>query len=380
MAEAQSKTPPKKPEVKTPEAKKPAPKKPVGKPGEPVVVTAVNDKHQLCMARFSPCGKLLVGGGMTGEIFRWDAAAADDVFTPLPVYAGHGGWVGAIEFAPTGSRLFSGDSWGRLSAWGYASKETKPLWSVADAHAGWLRSLAVSPDGKTVATCGADRLVRLWDAASGKRIAELPGHVEDVFSVAFSLDGVTLASGDLLGGVKLWDVKTRKVLRECDAKTLAKEDRLQNVGGVRLLRFMPDGKQLLVGGTQPKNGGNVQGTPTLLMFDVASGKQTKLLDLGAGQVYIHDLQFLPSGDWALVLSGNPGSGKFALHKSGEAKPYFETTKLSNCHGVSIHPNGRRIAVMAMNPNSAGNGRTKSKDGSQEYPGNWSPLHILDITA
>ena len=195
-----------------------------------------------------------------------------------------------------------------------------------------------------------------------------------------SLPTAPLASGDLFGGVKLWDVASRKILRECDAKALAKEDRLQNVGGVRLLRFTPDGKQLLVGGTQPKNGGNVQGTPTLLVFDVANGKQAKLLDLGAGHVYIHDLQFLPDGDWALVLSGNPGSGKFALHKSGEAKPYFETTKLSNCHGVSIHPGGRRIAVMAMNPNSSGNGRVKSKDGTEAYPGNWSPLHILDITA
>ena len=354
--------------------------KPLGKPGEPVVVAEVNVKYQLCAACFSPCGKYLVAGGMEGQVLRWDASAADDAFPELPPLAGHGGWIGALEFARTGNRLYTGDSWGRLSAWDYAAQETKPLWTTADAHAGWLRSVAVSPDGRTLATCGADRVVHLWDAATGKKTAELTGHADDVFCVAFAPDGATLVSGDLLGVVKLWDVKTGKLRQDVDAKKLSIVDRLQTVDGVRLLMFTPDGKQLLVGGTKPKNGGNVQGNATLLMFDAATGKETKQLELSTGHVYIHDLQFLPGGDWAVVLSGNPGSGKFALHKAGEEKPYFETTKLSNCHGVTVHPAGKRVAVMAMNPNSSGNGRVKNKDGSSEYPGNWSPLHIVELTS
>jgi hypothetical protein len=42
----------------------------------------------------------------------------------------------------------------------------------------------------------------------------------------------------------------------------------------------------------------------------------------------------------------------------------------------VHPNGIRLAVSATNGGSNGNGRRIGKDG--EYPGNYSPLHILDL--
>lgn len=80
------------PDVK---AKTPPKKKLISKPGEPVVVTAVNDKHQLCTDRFSPCGKFLVGGGMTGEILH-GTPPRPTTPSPLPSYTGHGGWVGEI--------------------------------------------------------------------------------------------------------------------------------------------------------------------------------------------------------------------------------------------------------------------------------------------
>src|ERR1043165_6052025 len=47
---------------------------------------------------------------MTGEVLRWDAAAADDAFTELPALLKHGGWITALEFASSGGKLFTGDS------------------------------------------------------------------------------------------------------------------------------------------------------------------------------------------------------------------------------------------------------------------------------
>ena len=54
-----------------------------------------------------------------------------------------------------------------------------------DAHAGWIRAVAVSPDGKLIASVGNDRLVKLWSLADGSPVRELRGHESQVYNVAF---------------------------------------------------------------------------------------------------------------------------------------------------------------------------------------------------
>ncbi len=61
------------------------------------------------------------------------------------------------------------------------------------------------PDGRRVASAGRDRVVWLWDVATGEAVARLPGHADYVWSLAFSPDGSSLASGSGDGTVRLWD-------------------------------------------------------------------------------------------------------------------------------------------------------------------------------
>ncbi|MFF3820593.1 WD40 repeat domain-containing protein [Streptomyces bluensis] len=66
--------------------------------------------------------------------------------------------------------------------------------------------MAISPDGRTLATSSDDDTVRLWDVATGEVRPTFTGHTGPVYAVAFGPDGRTLATGSWDKTVRLWDV------------------------------------------------------------------------------------------------------------------------------------------------------------------------------
>jgi WD40 repeat protein len=86
-----------------------------------------------------------------------------------------------------------------------------PLHRLAS-HKDTVYAVAFSPDNKLLATCGYDRLVKLWDVANGKLVHELKDHSDAVYGVAFNAGGTLLASGAADRAVKVWDVATGKRL------------------------------------------------------------------------------------------------------------------------------------------------------------------------
>ena len=64
-----------------------------------------------------------------------------------------------------------------------------------------LRPRGVAGSGRAV---GRDRLVRLWDVATGEELVRLPGHSDYVYSLAFSPDGKTLVSSSGDTTLRLW--------------------------------------------------------------------------------------------------------------------------------------------------------------------------------
>lgn len=333
----------------------------------------VSTDRQLCIVRYSPCGKVLAAGDYVGGISRWDASA--DKLVSMEPLVGHAGWVQSLAFHPDGKTLFSADSWGRLCAWSFAEKTTKPLWTVAGAHAGWVRKIALSPDGKALASCDNKGVVRLWSPDKGKSTAEW-SHEHDLLSLAFAPDGKTFVVGDLFGRIHRREVSGGKVVASYEVKELYRLDRIQDVGGVRCLAFSADGKTLVAGGCEPTTGGFVQGMAVLAYLDSA-GKRTQTLSIGNTNTgYVNDLAWHKEGFVMAVTSGQPGQGQLLFHRPGDAAPFFATTKMPNCQSLAVHPDGHRLVVAATNANSAGNGR--NLNGKKEYPSNSSPLHVWDL--
>jgi len=83
---------------------------------------------------------------------------------------GHPGVVSAVTWAPSGQRLISGGSDGRLRWWEVHSGECV---REREAHQGTVQALKVSPDGSRLASCGDDGAITLWDLYSGKHLQTL---------------------------------------------------------------------------------------------------------------------------------------------------------------------------------------------------------------
>ena len=148
----------------------------------------------------SPDGKILaalpVGSGSNSPRL-WDSAACKEIdrLAGEPVDAR------ALVFTPDGGSLVTAG--GPPTVFGLDAKRPRRTFKSPRSV---VRSIAVSPDGSTIATAGTDNLVTVWDVAVGVPFATLKGHTRPVLSIAFSPDGKTLASSGTDRTVRLWDV------------------------------------------------------------------------------------------------------------------------------------------------------------------------------
>jgi WD40 repeat protein len=149
---------------------------------------------------------------------------------------------------------------------------------------------AVSPDGKTIATTGAD--IRLWDARTGQERQALILHRGGVVTAVFSADGRTLASGGD-DTVRLWDPDTGDERRSFGG----------HEGGVNKLAFSPDGRLLAaaVGGDQ--------GSFHTNLWDLNAGKLRHTLT--GHNFTVRSVAFSPVGSLLATCGGKAG-GKTIL--------------------------------------------------------------------
>jgi WD40 repeat protein len=287
-------------------------------------------------------GMAFVGGGGAGEVAAWEQMRAT-----MPAVGGFGA-ITPPRPKPLLFTLVSGDYSGKLIWWQGDADAPKPRRSV-DAHAGWVRAVAVSPDGKTIASCGNDNLVKLWTAADGTPIRTLEGHTSHVYNVAFHPDGKHLASCDLKGVVKDWDLKTGVAVRELDAKVLYKYDPgfMADIGGARGMAFNASGSRVAVAGiTNVSNAFAGVGNPLVVVFDWADGKAKQLKPKDAFQGTMWGVAFHPGG--FVMAAGGGSGGRVWFWRGDDANSFHAVTVQPNARDLSLSPTDKRFAVAGAN--------------------------------
>ena len=187
---------------------------------------------------FSPDGRRLVSSAYKNDrtIRVWNVAtgACESVSDP------HEAGIGGLAFLPDGQTLVSGGA--RLRFWDFPSLESKP--GFPNNPANELNTIAVSPDGMTLAFGQWAQEITLLDVPTGSLVNVLSGHDRaGVFGLAFSRDGKALASAGADCEVRVWDV-VRKVH--------AAEELIGPPERIVTLQATPDGATLVTGSREDR--------------------------------------------------------------------------------------------------------------------------------
>jgi WD40 repeat protein len=195
-----------------------------------------------------------------------------------------------------------------------------PLEHLILHHGGPVYVGAFSPDGKLIITASADNTARVWDAATGHRLADLSGHGGPVNDVVFSRDGnrVVTASDD--GTARVWDAASGRSLA-----TLAGP----NVE-VRKAAFSPDGKVIVTTGADN----------SARLWDAETGQLRSTL---SGHTYVvSDAAFSPDGKF-VVTASHDHSARVWDAETGRLRSILTGHTHVVCN-AAFSPNGKRIVT------------------------------------
>jgi RNA polymerase sigma factor (sigma-70 family) len=281
---------------------------------------------------FDQGGKVLLSSGDDDVLRFWDAATG----RPLRRLADQPGEIRTFALSPDGKVLATPDRRG-ISLWDRTRMQrlrTLP-------RKGWTHALLFSPDGKTLASGDGDAHVRLWDVGAGRLLFDLPGHQTPgqarhnvVRGLAFSRDGKLLAScgsGKAPGGgtVKVWETATGRLVA-----ALPSGDR-----ELRGVAFTPNGKVLLSAGDR-----------TLRWWNLDRRLQVRHAQVMPSLGEIVALALSPDGKTAAtgtmakaVHLWDASSGKMVRQLSGFRDPF------TAWYNLAFSPDGKQLA-------SGGNGR------------------------
>ena len=260
--------------------------------------------------------RVAVGGYQTLHLM----AVADRKW--VAALGGHADLIRAVVFSADGKWLAAAGGpsgrFGEVRIWNVEGPEAR-LVSTLRGHTDAILGVAFSPDAKTIATASYDRLVKLWDVASGRETRTLKEHSDAVYDVTFTSDGRHVVSGAGDRTVKVWDAASGRRLA-----TLG-----DSLDAVYTVAVHPSGGEIAAGGAdrmirawtwRSDAAGPVPATPVLRASTFAHGDAVlrvaysadgaTLASAGADRaIKVWDARTLretallePQPDWAMALA------------------------------------------------------------------------------
>jgi eukaryotic-like serine/threonine-protein kinase len=220
----------------------------------------------------------------------------------------------ALENVPPDSPSLDRVIRASLSGWHIGAK----LMERSLAHRGAVHAVALSPDGRRLATACEDHQARLWDVATSSQLSRPMAHDGPVLAIAFSPDGKVLATAGHDGALRRWDALTGEPIGSP----------LPHGGPVIVLRFSPEGS--LIATISGTGAPRIWNASTGHAIGRASGQGTQILAL----------TFHPDGT---QVATSDSTGQVRFWQTATGKPLSKTlTHERAVNALEFSPDGRKL--------------------------------------
>ncbi|MFB2935060.1 protein kinase [Aerosakkonemataceae cyanobacterium BLCC-F154] len=256
------------------------------------------------------------------QVINQSENTASIYLSPVLTLTGHSDRITSIAISPDGKTLASGSADRNIKLWNlFTGKELRTLKD----HAAFVTSVDFSKDGKTLASGSGDKTIKLWNVADGKELFTIAQISAFVWAIAFTPDGITLAStsGNYVDGndnlIQLWNLTNKQNIRSFQGHS----------SYISSIAISPDG-QTIASGSWDK---------TIKLWNLASGRE--IFTFKGHTDKVNSLAFTPDG---LVLTSGSTDKTIKLWnvKTGEEIATLKGDS-SSVTSLAISPNGKILA-------------------------------------